>query len=83
MVVTASFVVVVLPVTHSRAATSFTFGAVGDHAASARSMSVFQAVGASDPDFFLSLGDLSYDQVTPPACARWSRTTSTWVRVVR
>ena len=48
---------------------SFSFGAVGDHGGSARTRAVLRAVGAHDPDFFMSLGDLSYDTLEPgPWC---------------
>src|SRR4051794_20446448 len=46
---------------------SFSFGAVGDEAATGNAQAVMQAIGASRPDFFLNLGDLSYDQATPDA----------------
>lgn len=39
---------------------TFTFGTVGDHARGTNTSSVFRAAGASQLDFFLSLGDLSY-----------------------
>ncbi len=40
--------------------TTFTFGTVGDHARGTSTSNVFRAAGASQLDFFLSLGDLSY-----------------------
>jgi hypothetical protein len=51
----------------ARAAAGFTFGATGDHGSGTSTRSVLRAVGAADPDLFLSLGDLSYDTITPAA----------------
>jgi len=56
---------VVLQGTPAQGVGSFTFGAVGDHGSSANARTVLRAVGAADPDFFLSLGDLSYDTIRP------------------
>jgi hypothetical protein len=44
---------------------SFVFGTGGDHSSFSQAATVFQRVGADHPDFFLSLGDLSYDAITP------------------
>ena len=59
-----------LPRTAATAATadSFVFGAGGDHASGSKASAVMQSVGAADLDFFLSLGDLSYDTIPP---AEW------------
>ena len=56
---------VALQGTPAQAVNSFTFGAVGDHGSGANAQTVLRAVGAANPDFFLSLGDLSYDTITP------------------
>ncbi len=43
------------------ALTQFTFGTVGDHGSSASTTGTFRAAGSAQLNFFLSLGDLSYD----------------------
>ena len=49
--------------TQSKAAEAgFSFGAAGDHGNHAESAAVFQAAGASGISFFLSNGDLSYNE---------------------
>jgi hypothetical protein len=54
------------------AATSFTFGATGDHANDSTTTPVIRKIGAqaSRPNFFLSLGDLSYGNLTE---ANWCK----------
>jgi len=47
---------------------AFVFGTGGDHASGAKASAVMQRVGAENLDFFLSLGDLSYDTIAP---AQW------------
>ena len=57
------------PLPEPRLASSFSFGAVGDHGGGANTRAVLRAVGAHNPDFFMSLGDLSYDTLEPgPWC---------------
>ena len=52
-------------------APSFTFGAAGDIGATINTDYVLRKAGASNLDLFLAVGDLSYDQLTPPAwCQR-------------
>jgi Fibronectin type III domain/Calcineurin-like phosphoesterase len=60
----------VTPTRPAEAATadSFVFGTGGDHASGAKASAVMQRVGAENLDFFLSLGDLSYDTIPP---AQW------------
>lgn len=45
--------------------TVFSFGAVGDIGATNNSSAVLSAITPSAVDFFLALGDLSYNQITP------------------
>jgi chitodextrinase len=51
----------------ARASATVTFGAAGDHQATANARAVLRGVGAAHPDFFMSLGDLSYDQLSADA----------------
>ncbi len=50
--------------------TTFTFGAVGDQGGNSNAVGVLRAIGASQLDFFQSLGDLSYgsDAAVPAWC---------------
>jgi hypothetical protein len=45
--------------------TVFSFGAVGDIGATSNSSAVLSAITPSAVNFFLALGDLSYNQITP------------------
>ncbi|MFI5337784.1 MAG: metallophosphoesterase, partial [Opitutales bacterium] len=49
----------------SAATTSFSFGAAGDYGYNNRATAVFQAMGASNLNFALGLGDFSMSQITP------------------
>ncbi|PPK93379.1 calcineurin-like phosphoesterase family protein [Kineococcus xinjiangensis] len=44
---------------------SFTFATAGDHGSASPAATLMQRVGAENPSFFLSLGDLSYDTIAP------------------
>ncbi len=50
---------------------TFSFGAAGDHGIGSNSTTVLKAVGASGTDFFLSLGDLSYQDPSVYSEAKW------------
>lgn len=51
--------------------TTFSFGTAGDHGTGSNTAAVFKAIGASGTDFFISLGDLSYQDPSAYSEARW------------
>jgi hypothetical protein len=52
-------------------ATSFTFGAAGDIGGGEIATASFEVLADADTDFFLALGDMSYDQIKPESA--WCR----------
>ena len=54
-----------IPLAFSQAPTSFVFGAGGDIGANSSTDASLTALAGSGANFFLALGDMSYDQVTP------------------
>jgi PKD repeat protein len=55
------------PAAAATSSAGFTVGVVGDQGGNAGSAEVLRAVGLDRPNIFLSLGDLSYDQLSEPA----------------
>ena len=53
---------------------TFTFAAAGDFDDGSNFQKTAEAVGTHAPDFFLLLGDLSYDQQEAEWCAHWKNT---------
>jgi hypothetical protein len=52
-------------------APTLVFGAAGDHGSNSNATAVLRSIGARRPDFFLSLGDLSYGTLSPTAWCRY------------
>ena len=54
-----------IPLALSQAPASFVFGAAGDFGANSATAASLNAVAGAGTNFFVALGDLSYDEVTP------------------
>ena len=51
--------------------TTFSFGMAGDHGINSNGTAVLKAIGASGTDFFISAGDLSYQEPSNYSEAKW------------
>ena len=54
-----------IPRAFSQAPASFVFGAAGDFGANSKTAASLNALAGAGTNFFVALGDLSYDEVTP------------------
>ena len=54
-----------IPQAFSQAPASFVFGAAGDFGANSKTAASLTALAGAGTNFFVALGDLSYDEVTP------------------